>query len=672
MNKFSIKESELFPVHVLIVDDDRSLGEMLVNFISKCTGFHCFYCDSARTALQVLEERVLDVVVTDIKMPDMNGLELTRIIKEKYGSGVIVITGFNEDFTYEQAIECGANDFIEKPVRPTELIIRLKRILRERATLSVLQRRIQELEQAQKKCKLVQEELQYQNEMLQTILDNIPVMVALFNRVGQYQLINSCWQSTLGWSLEELRQHKDIFAELYPDPKYREYVLGYIKMAEGIWNDFKTRTRRGHVLDTSWVNVSLSDGSNIGIGIDISDRKRTETALRESEERYRHIVETSMEGIWIINEEFQTIFVNKRIADMLGYAPEEMLRRRVDSFMFEEDLADYASRVDARRRGVGEVFERRFSRKDGTTIWNIVSSSPLFDGNGRFTGSFSMFTDITKRKQTESDLRESEEKYRSLASTVDSLVLVDRDCRYLFANKNYMDRFGPIRESVFGRKYDEFHSEETSRIFADAVKHVYDTGNPYQDEWVGRRSGNCSLRTFSPVKNTVGRITAVTVVAKDITDRKRIDEELLSKSNALEELNTALKVLMAHYKNDQKELEARMVSNIRGRIIPYIERLKGTGLDNGQAAFIEIIERSFNDISSPFLKLISSEHFRFTPTEVEVVSLIKEGKTTKEIAQILGIGKRTADSHRDNIRGKLGLANKKVNLRTYLLSIDNT
>jgi putative two-component system response regulator len=133
MNNFSIQESELYPAHILIVDDDRSLGEMLRNVISKCTGFDFFYCESAREALQALEERAFDVVITDIKMPDMNGLELTRIIKEKYDSGVIVITGYYEDFTYEQAIENGANDFIEKPVRPTELIIRLKRILRERA-----------------------------------------------------------------------------------------------------------------------------------------------------------------------------------------------------------------------------------------------------------------------------------------------------------------------------------------------------------------------------------------------------------------------------------------------------------------------------------------------------------------------------------------------------------
>ena len=161
-------------------------------------------------------------------------------------------------------------------------------------------------------------------------------------------------------------------------------------------------------------------------------------------------------------------------------------------------------------------------------------------------------------------------------------------------------------------------------------------------------------------------------LSRDITDRKRAEEELLSKAKSLEELNTALNVLIDHYKNDQREFEERIMSNIRVSIIPYIEKIKRTRLDIDQSALIEIIERNFRDISSPFLKSISSEYFRFTTKEIEIVSLIKDGKTTKEIAQILYIGKRTVDSYRDNIRGKLRLANKKVNLKTYLLSISNT
>ncbi|MDO8721608.1 MAG: response regulator [Syntrophales bacterium] len=128
--------NDLYPVHILIVDDDKPFGQMLEKVITGSTGFACSFAEGAGEALRVMEERVVDVVITDIKMPDMSGLELTRIIKEKYDSDVIIITGYNEDFTYEEAITNGANDFIEKPVRPTELIIRLKRVLRERVVLN--------------------------------------------------------------------------------------------------------------------------------------------------------------------------------------------------------------------------------------------------------------------------------------------------------------------------------------------------------------------------------------------------------------------------------------------------------------------------------------------------------------------------------------------------------
>ena len=127
--------NELCPAHILIVDDDTSFGQMLASVIDICPGLTCSLADNAKEALKVLDERGVDVVITDINMPDISGMELTRIIKEEYTLDVIVITGY-QDITYEEAIESGANDFIEKPVKPTELILRLKRVLRERAILN--------------------------------------------------------------------------------------------------------------------------------------------------------------------------------------------------------------------------------------------------------------------------------------------------------------------------------------------------------------------------------------------------------------------------------------------------------------------------------------------------------------------------------------------------------
>jgi len=129
-------------------------------------------------------------------------------------------------------------------------------------------------------------------------------------------------------------------------------------------------------------------------------------------------------------------------------------------------------------------------------------------------------------KKVESELLDSEDKYRSLAATTDSMFLVDKNCRYLFANQYYLSRFNLTGGSIFGRRYEEFNSEAASRIFTDAVRQVYDTGEPLHDEWIGQRSNRYIIRTFSPVKDEAGNITAVTIVSKDITERKLSENAL--------------------------------------------------------------------------------------------------------------------------------------------------
>jgi len=139
-------------------------------------------------------------------------------------------------------------------------------------------------------------------------------------------------------------------------------------------------------------------------GFDISDQKELEEKLRESEEKYRNIAETANEGICIIDDETRVTYANKRLIDMLGYTLEEGIGRPIWDFTSEECKAIFKRNIKKRRQGINEIYEIKLMCKDGSPLWALISAKSLFDKDGKFIGSISMLTDITKRKQAEEAL----------------------------------------------------------------------------------------------------------------------------------------------------------------------------------------------------------------------------------------------------------------------------
>jgi DNA-binding CsgD family transcriptional regulator len=150
---------------------------------------------------------------------------------------------------------------------------------------------------------------------------------------------------------------------------------------------------------------------------------------------------------------------------------------------------------------------------------------------------------------------------------------------------------------------------------------------------------------------------------------KKSREELSRQKQSLEETNVALKVLLKQRDADRIELEKRVLSNIKDAVLPYVEKLKNAPLKSRYQTLVEIIDTQLNDIISPLLQNIANAKILLTPQEMQVASLVKNGKTSKEIADILNVSETTANFHRRNLRIKFGLRNQKTNLRSYLLSI---
>ena len=161
-------------------------------------------------------------------------------------------------------------------------------------------------------------------------------------------------------------------------------------------------------------------------------------------------------------------------------------------------------------------------------------------------------------------------------------------------------------------------------------------------------------------------ITALKLVEEALRESR---EELQDQKQSLEEANIALKVLLKHRENDKLELEKNVLTNVKALVLPYVEKLKKVPLKPRNKTLVEIIENHLKDIISPLLQKFSNAKIILTPQEIKVVALIKDGKSSKEIADILTISETTVNFHRKNLRKKFGLKNRQMNLRSYLISM---
>lgn len=150
---------------------------------------------------------------------------------------------------------------------------------------------------------------------------------------------------------------------------------------------------------------------------------------------------------------------------------------------------------------------------------------------------------------------------------------------------------------------------------------------------------------------------------------KKSQEDLFEQKQSLEEANIAMKVLLKQREADKTELEKKVLSNIKDLVFPYVEKLKRAPLKQREKTLVEIIDAHLKDVISPLLQNFANAGILLTPQEMQVASLVKDGKTSKEIADILNVSETTVSFHRKNLRVKFGLTHQRKNLRSYLLSI---
>ena len=268
-----------------------------------------------------------------------------------------------------------------------------------------------------------------------------------------------------------------------------------------------------------------------GFAEDVTERKRAAETIRESEERYRRIVETANEGIWSMDGQFRTTFVNAAMLQMLGYSEADMLGRQVERFMFEEDLAAHRSQMAKRNQGQSGPYERRFRRKDGSECWCLVSATALHDHQGHFTGSFAMFSDITAIKQAELAIAEREALLQQIFDTSSvAIFLVNKAGVITHANQRMAEMFGYTLQDMIGSTYvSHIHPSERAlghkkmlALLASGIPSV-DLERRY---WRADGSEFWGHLTGKPFVDAKGQETGLVGVIADISQRRQAEDEL--------------------------------------------------------------------------------------------------------------------------------------------------
>jgi PAS domain S-box-containing protein len=273
----------------------------------------------------------------------------------------------------------------------------------------------------------------------------------------------------------------------------------------------------------------LADGSITwyGFNTDITKRKRVEESLRESEERYKRLVESSPDIVWSFSNKRGTLYVSARVQAVLGYSQEYLFKNPWlwNESIHPDDRDVVLQAIAYFAAGRDLDVEYRIKDASGEWLWfHDRSMGRWVEGSETIIEGIS--THITERKIMEDALRKSEEQYRSLVeSTKDSIYLLDRDLRYMFANNTYLERTGLTLQQLIGRSYRELHPFPNDS-FPGYVNDVFETGESTEFEYKSFRDNKPFLRTLGPVRGEQGKTIAVTVISKDVTPLKKVENML--------------------------------------------------------------------------------------------------------------------------------------------------
>ena len=546
------------------------------------------------------------------------------------------------------------------------------------------------------KRKAAEQALRVSEAKFRSYIESAPLAIFVADGQGQLVDFNPAATELLGYDAVALRK-MDIL-DLHPEDDRGEVLSNFATLLKVGHLEIERlmKKRDGQLIWVSLCTVMTSDQLSLGYCRDITEQRHAAGALRESENKFRTLFDTMMEGVAlheIIYDErgtaldYRIMSTNPAFEKHTGLKSELVLGQ-LASKVYGMDRAPYLERyAQVASSGQPYSFETYFPPLDRHFCISVTSPK-----RGYFV---TVFENITARKRSEDALQAAHEQFKGIIEFLpDATFVIDREGKVIAWNRAIEEMTGVPKEKMIGMgdyAYGVPFYGEPRPILIDLVTKGIDGYSNFYD-FIEDHDKLLSAEVFAPMiyggkgaylwgtaaplfdmnEELIGAVQAI----RDITELKQIESSLLKreadlreKAHQLEEINTALKVLLRRREEDKKDLEESLLTNVKESILPFLEKLKKTRLDENQKTYLGIVESQLGEIISPFLKSLSSRFTNLTPMEIKVAKLIKEGKSSKEIAEILGVAEQTILTHRNNLRAKLGLRNEKANLRSHLMSL---
>ncbi len=393
------------------------------------------------------------------------------------------------------------------------------------------------------------QDLQTSRERFDLTLKNSPILTATVDRDLR---ITWAYNTGLDFTPENL-QGKRLDELISPDQaapliSSMQAVIDSDKGQRNEWN-FIDEQGTEYTIDMIIEPLPAKEQEPTGISIvaiDISERKRLEKELIRRETQYRRMLNTTFDGVWIIDPEGKTSYINDQGADMLGYTPREMAGTDSDDYIFPEDLPEEAKNLKRRRQWINEYTEQRLRHKDGHEVWIRSSSAPLIVEDEDYHGVLMMFTNITPQKLAEVALRESNERFRiALNAAHINMFSMDTQLRYTWV---YSPEDGGNHADFIGKRDEELMPPEEAAELTALKRSVIDNGLGTRKEMRINHPGGWKIYdlTLEPLKNEQGQIVGLSGAAIDVTGAHRMQQESLKNRS---------RVRVQHRLIQQREME---------------------------------------------------------------------------------------------------------------------